>query len=162
MSDITTRLREDLDLAAKTLRRYQELHIAKGTPESMGKASANAALAERFEATLATVAAESDVQLSPYEPHNVATQRTGQAKTLLTCGARDDDECGQWYSPDAVRSILADAHAHYNAQVVSHTALAYVRDMVLNDRGPLEGMGMTNDQTNAVLAIVDAAMTEQK
>lgn len=46
-------LLEDLREAAKTLRRYQDLHIAKGTPESMGKASANAALAERFEATIA-------------------------------------------------------------------------------------------------------------
>lgn len=57
------------------------------------------------------------VELVPYEPHNVAVQRTGQAKTLLTLGARDADECGQWYSPDAVRSILADAHSHYVGQV---------------------------------------------
>lgn len=62
--------------------------------------------------------------LQPYAPHNVAAQRTGQAKTLLTVGSRDADECGQWYSPDAVLAILADAHAHYAAQVLPRAGLA--------------------------------------
>ena len=46
-------LREDLRLAAETLRRYEVLHRAKGTDESTAKAEVNAALATRFEETLA-------------------------------------------------------------------------------------------------------------
>lgn len=37
------------------------------------------------------------------------------------------------------------------------SAYEEARDAILNDRGPLEGMGLTNDQTNAVLAILDDA-----
>lgn len=43
----------DLTEAAATLRRYEALHRAKGTAESSEKAEVNAALASRFEATLA-------------------------------------------------------------------------------------------------------------
>lgn len=39
--------------AAATLRRYETLHRAKGTGDSTNKAEANAALAARFEATIA-------------------------------------------------------------------------------------------------------------
>ena len=46
-------LRGDLAEAAETLRRYETLHRAKGTDDSTAKAEANAALASRFEATLA-------------------------------------------------------------------------------------------------------------
>ena len=46
-------LKEDLQLAAETLRKYEALHRAKGTTESDAKAEVNAALATRFEATLA-------------------------------------------------------------------------------------------------------------
>lgn len=49
---ITQRLRDDLEVAAQTLRRYEALHLAKGTPESAEKAEANAALAKRFEKTV--------------------------------------------------------------------------------------------------------------
>lgn len=49
---ITQRLRDDLEVAAQTLRRYEALHRAKGTPESEEKAEANRLLAERFELTL--------------------------------------------------------------------------------------------------------------
>lgn len=45
----------DLTEAAVTLRRYEALHRAKGTDESMAKAEVNAALASRFEATIAKV-----------------------------------------------------------------------------------------------------------
>lgn len=48
-----TALKEDLKLAAVTLRHYETLHRAKGTAESDAKAEVNAALATRFEATLA-------------------------------------------------------------------------------------------------------------
>lgn len=44
----------DLIEAAATLRRYEALHRAKGTDESTAKAEVNAALASRFEATIAT------------------------------------------------------------------------------------------------------------
>ncbi len=43
----------DLTEAATTLRRYETLHRAKGTAESTEKAEVNAALATRFEATIA-------------------------------------------------------------------------------------------------------------
>lgn len=46
-------LLDDLRTAAATLRRYEGLHRAKGTAESTEKAEVNAALAARFEATLA-------------------------------------------------------------------------------------------------------------
>lgn len=49
---ITQRMRDDLELAAQTLRRYEALHRAKGTPESAEKAEVNAALAKRFESTV--------------------------------------------------------------------------------------------------------------
>jgi hypothetical protein len=43
----------DLREAAATLRRYEALHRAKGTDDSTAKAEVNAALASRFEATIA-------------------------------------------------------------------------------------------------------------
>lgn len=43
----------DLHEAAPTLRRYEQAHSAKGTGDSMTKAEVNAALALRFEATIA-------------------------------------------------------------------------------------------------------------
>lgn len=43
----------DLRVAAETLRRYEVLHRAKNTEDSLAKAEANAALASRFEATIA-------------------------------------------------------------------------------------------------------------
>ncbi|WLH25830.1 hypothetical protein PSH76_08360 [Pseudomonas sp. FP215] len=43
----------DLQKAASTLRRYEQAHRAKGTADSMTKAEVNAALALRFEATIA-------------------------------------------------------------------------------------------------------------
>lgn len=43
----------DLLEATSTLRRYEQLHRAKGTVDSMEKAEVNAALALRFEATIA-------------------------------------------------------------------------------------------------------------
>lgn len=46
-------LLDDLILAAETLRRYETLHRAKNTEESTAKAEVNAALAARFEATIA-------------------------------------------------------------------------------------------------------------
>lgn len=46
-------LRADLQEAAATLRRYEQLHRAKGTAESIEKAEVNAALALRFEQTIA-------------------------------------------------------------------------------------------------------------
>lgn len=51
--DLLTDLRE----AAATLRRYEELHRAKGTAESTAKAEVNAELASRFEATIAKATA---------------------------------------------------------------------------------------------------------
>lgn len=48
------RLRSDLELAAQTLRRYEALHRAKGTAESLEKARVNMGLAAQFEATLST------------------------------------------------------------------------------------------------------------
>ena len=46
-------LYRDLFDAALQLRKYERLHIAKGTAESFEKAAINGDLAERFEATLA-------------------------------------------------------------------------------------------------------------
>lgn len=43
----------DLREAAAILRRYETLHRAKGTDDSTAKAEVNAALASRFEATIA-------------------------------------------------------------------------------------------------------------
>ncbi len=43
----------DLREAAATLRRYESLHRAKGTDESIVKANVNAAMAARFESTIA-------------------------------------------------------------------------------------------------------------
>lgn len=40
---------------------------------------------------------------------------------------------------------------------MSAEAFAVARDNILNERGPLEGMGLTADQVNAVLAVLDAA-----
>ena len=49
----------DLAEAAATLRRYEALHRAKGATESTEKADVNAALASRFEATIAKARGES-------------------------------------------------------------------------------------------------------
>ena len=46
-------LLDDLREAAATLRRYEALHRAKNTEDSTAKAEVNAALASRFEATIA-------------------------------------------------------------------------------------------------------------
>lgn len=46
-------LMADLIVAAATLRRYEQSHRAKGTDDSTAKAEVNAALALRFEATIA-------------------------------------------------------------------------------------------------------------
>jgi hypothetical protein len=43
----------DLTDAAAQLRKYETLHRAKGTPDSLEKADVNGALAARFEATIA-------------------------------------------------------------------------------------------------------------
>ena len=51
-SECTLMLRADLIEAAATLRRYETQHRAKGTAESTVKAEVNAALANRFEATI--------------------------------------------------------------------------------------------------------------
>lgn len=51
--DIGGRLVADLTDAAAQLRKYETLHRAKGTPDSLEKADVNAALAARFEATIA-------------------------------------------------------------------------------------------------------------
>lgn len=48
-------LTADLAEAAKTLRRYEVFHRAKGTEESNQKADVNAALAKRFETTIQRV-----------------------------------------------------------------------------------------------------------
>lgn len=48
----------DLLLAADTLRYYETCHRAKNTEESIVKAEANAALAARFEKTIAQVTAK--------------------------------------------------------------------------------------------------------
>lgn len=48
-------LRDALQEAVRTLRRYEELHRAKNTPDSLAKAEANATLAARFERTLSTL-----------------------------------------------------------------------------------------------------------
>lgn len=44
---------EALELAAETLRRYEDYHRAKNTPESLDKAIANQQLAIRLEAVIA-------------------------------------------------------------------------------------------------------------
>lgn len=49
------RLRTDLRVAAQTLRRYESLHLSKGTQDSLEKARVNAELASRFEHTLAAM-----------------------------------------------------------------------------------------------------------
>ena len=53
MKSIIPVLLEDLLEAASTLRRYEALHRAKNTEYSLAKAEVNAALATRFEATIA-------------------------------------------------------------------------------------------------------------
>ena len=53
MKAIIPVLLEDLQLAATTLRHYEKLHRAKNTEDSLAKAEVNAALAARFEATIA-------------------------------------------------------------------------------------------------------------
>lgn len=54
-ADRITKLTADLQEAARTLRRYEELHRAKNTSDSLAKAEANATLAARFERTLSTL-----------------------------------------------------------------------------------------------------------
>lgn len=49
---IVEELLADLELAAATLRRYESLHRAKNTEESLAKAKVNAELAAKFEATI--------------------------------------------------------------------------------------------------------------
>jgi hypothetical protein len=75
-NDQINRLRDDLELAAKTLRRYESLHLAKGTPESLEKANANAALAWRFEATLANAPRQGRLS----DPENKAAMDSAIAK----------------------------------------------------------------------------------
>lgn len=53
MKKIIPALIADLQEAATILRKYEAYHRAKGTEESTAKAEVNAALATRFEATLA-------------------------------------------------------------------------------------------------------------
>ncbi|KPA95404.1 hypothetical protein [Pseudomonas asplenii] len=47
----------DLAEAAAQLRKYEALHRAKGTADSLTKAEVNAELASRFEQTIATATA---------------------------------------------------------------------------------------------------------
>ncbi len=49
----------DLEIAAAQLRKYEILHRAKGTEESLAKADVNAKLAGRFEETIAKARGES-------------------------------------------------------------------------------------------------------
>lgn len=51
-------LLDDLIVAAETLRRYEALHRAKCTAESLEKAEVNAGLASRFEQTIAKAKGE--------------------------------------------------------------------------------------------------------
>ena len=53
MKNIIPVLLADLREAAATLRRYEALHRAKNTEDSLAKAEVNAALAARLEATIA-------------------------------------------------------------------------------------------------------------
>lgn len=53
MTKYMSMLRDDLAIAAATLRRYETQHRLKGTSESLLKANVNAELATKFEATLA-------------------------------------------------------------------------------------------------------------
>lgn len=126
-NDITERLRADLELAAKTLRRYQELHIAKGTPESMGKASANAALADRFEATLA---ATPEAQPAGDAPAPVVATWRERVKYLdrptdfaERCAAVEEARDLRWALEEAYARI-ASMRTEWGAEVVALTAQA--------------------------------------
>ena len=56
---VAPELLADLMDAAATLRRYEALHRAKGTDDSNAKAEVNAALASRFEVTIAKAGGQS-------------------------------------------------------------------------------------------------------
>lgn len=125
--DITERLRADLELAAKTLRRYQELHITKGTPESLGKASANAALADRFEATLAATI-EAQAACDAAMPV-VATWRErvkhldGPTDFADRCAAVEEARDLRWALTDAYARI-APMRTEWGAEVTALTERA--------------------------------------
>ena len=57
-------------------------------------------------------------------------------------------------------SIINELHDHIDRLsdecIAMRSAIDDARDAILNDRGPLAEAGMTSDQTNAVLAILDA------
>lgn len=53
LQSLNAELLADLEVAAAQLRKYETLHRAKGTDDSLTKAEVNAALAARFEETIA-------------------------------------------------------------------------------------------------------------
>ena len=52
LQSLNAELLADLEVAAAQLRKYETLHRAKGTEDSLAKAEVNAALASRFEETI--------------------------------------------------------------------------------------------------------------
>lgn len=63
-------LLDDLEVAAKTLRRYEALHRDKNTEDSLKKAEVNAELASRFEATLAQAGHHQGLDIPDFTPGN--------------------------------------------------------------------------------------------
>lgn len=61
---------DDLEVAAKTLRRYEALHRDKCTEDSLKKAEVNAELASRFEATLAQAGHHQGLDIPDFTPGN--------------------------------------------------------------------------------------------
>ena len=110
------RLRSNLELAAKTLRRYEALHRAKGTAESLKKAEANAELATRFEATVIAASAWS-------------------IPTETRLSERDVMRSNLWYVTHAATldraqrgEIYGSSEEHWNdiaAHAANHTLAAY-------------------------------------
>lgn len=61
---------DDLVIAAETLRRYETLHRAKNTEDSLKKAEVNAELASRFEATLVHAGQSQGLDIPDFTPGN--------------------------------------------------------------------------------------------
>lgn len=78
----------DLTDAAAQLRKYETLHRAKGTPDSLEKAEVNAALAARFEATIAAAVGS---------PSTQCCEPTAEEEALLASGEYRPEEL--WGGP---------------------------------------------------------------
>lgn len=78
------------------------------------------------------------------------------AELLFSIGWKSPNDA-QWYQLRDSLPTLREMCAAILSTAATETGYTVARDAILNERGPLEGEGLTGDQINAVLAVLDDA-----